>query len=268
MSVQRTPYKMYHPAEQVTALDTHGQSWRGEAVQENIDLCQYQLIEPVFRTYLPKTGRILESGSGIGRWVFYLLKLGYDIIGIDIAEDVFRIVREYDPNAPIYAEDILHSSYADRSFAAVISLGVLEHFEEGPQAGLREAHRLLSDDGLFFVSVPLQNASRLTLANRLKALKRRLREAKGAAYVFEEYRYTRAEFEALLSESRFDIIAVTPDDFTPPKNIGLYVDYPFLRHATRKWELNIFGRALFALLNAVSPWICTGGILWVCRKKP
>ncbi len=68
--MKRAPYKMYHPASEVQALDTHGQSWHGETVREGIDFCRHQLIEPVFRKYLPQKGKILEAGCGTGRWVF------------------------------------------------------------------------------------------------------------------------------------------------------------------------------------------------------
>ena len=260
------PYKMYHPKEQVTSLDTHGQSWRGETVQENIDLCPYQFIEPVFRQYLPRNGKILESGCGIGRWVFYLRDLGYDIIGIDLAVDALRIAKERDPAAPIYPEDILHTSYPAGSFDAVISLGVVEHFEEGPQMAFQETRRLLKNGGLFLVTVPVQNVSRTLFANLMKELKRRYKQLKGVEYVFEEYRYTRREFESLLGEANFEILAVSPDDFKLPKNIGLYIDYPFLRHNTNKWELNGPGRVLSRLLNTISPWLSSAGAIWICRK--
>jgi 2-polyprenyl-3-methyl-5-hydroxy-6-metoxy-1,4-benzoquinol methylase len=264
----RLPYKMYHPAAEVHALDTHGQSWQGETVQENIDLCPSQTIEPVFRHFLPREGKILEAGCGLGRWVFYLGKMGFDITGIDMAEAALRAARAYDPKAPIRSDDILHTSYPDASFDAVISLGVVEHFEEGPGVAFAETWRLLKPGGLFFVTIPTQNLSRLLVANRLKELKRRLNQRKGTKYVFEEYRYTRKEFQSLLRQAGFVVEAVVPDDFRLPMNIGLYVDYPFLRHRTRKWELNGPGMLVERILRSLSPWSTTSGTMWVCRKSP
>lgn len=265
--MKRTSYKMYHPASDVQALDTHGQSWHGETVQEGIDFCKLQLIEPVFRKYLPMKGTVLEAGSGTGRWVFYLRDLGYDITGIDLAVDALRIAKEYDPKAPIHADDILHTSYPDRSFDAVISLGVVEHFEEGPQLAFQEASRVLKDDGLFFVTVPSQNLNRKLFANPMKEFKRWLMKRKGVLYAFEEYRYTRNEFSELLAEANFEILYMFPDDYRPPKNMGLFVDYPFLRHRTNKWELNSIGKLYHTVCHALSPWLACAGIMWVCRKK-
>ena len=262
-----TPYKMYHPVQEVTSMDTHGQCWHGETVDEGIEICPYQLIETVFRKYLPRNGRVLEAGCGLGRWVFYLQRLGYEIIGIDLAADALRVVREYDKNAPVRSDDILHTSFHDKHFDAVISLGVVEHFEEGPQEALGEAWRLLKDDGLLFVSVPVQNVSRKLFANPLKEFKRWLRKHRGAQYTFEEYRYTRGQFTERLHAANFEVVQIVPDDYRAPKNMGLYVDYPFLRHSTNKWELNGAGKMLSAALFSLSPWLVCAGALWVCRKK-
>ncbi len=94
--------------------------------------------------------------------------LGYDITGIDLAVDALRIAKEYDPKAPIHADDILHTSYPDRSFDAVNLSRVVEHFEEGPELAFRETRRLLKDDGVFLVTVPLQNVNRILFANPMK----------------------------------------------------------------------------------------------------
>ncbi len=262
-----TPYIMYHPLREVQATDTHGQCWQGETVNDGIELCRYQLVEPFFQKYLPREGKILEAGCGLGRWVIYLRRLGYDIKGIELAADAIRLVKEYDPNIPITAGDVLHTSYPDKHFDAVISLGVVEHFQEGPQKAFQEIRRILKNDGLFFVTVPIQNFNRRLIANPLKELKRWIRKRSGIEYTFEEYRYTISQFSKLLNDEEFEIIECRPDDFRSPKNIGLYVDYPFLRHAKNKWELNTIGALLFKFLNIISPWAVAPGALWICRKK-
>lgn len=249
------------------STDTHGQCWKGESVEESIDLCKYQFIEPFFRKYLPRDGKILEAGCGLGRWVFHLHQRGYDIVGIDLASDALRIVKEYDPDVPIFAVDILHTRFPDKHFTAMISLGVVEHFEEGPQRALAEARRLLKDDGLLFITVPIANVNRRLIVHPLKTLKHCVKNQSGSKYAFEEYRYSVDQFTSLLRSSNFEILECVPDDFSPPKNIGLYVDYYFLRHSRHKWELNAIGNALRALLNYFSPWFACSGALWICRKR-
>ncbi|TLY30037.1 MAG: class I SAM-dependent methyltransferase [Ignavibacteria bacterium] len=222
-------YKMYHPVAEVEAAETHGQCWHGETIDEGLDLCRYQLIEPLFREYLPKKGRILEAGCGPGRWVFYL--------------------------------------FPDKHFDAVISLGVVEHFQEGPQRAFKEARRILKDGGFYFVTVPLQNLNRLLIANPLKELKRWHQKRKGVGYAFEEYRYTRREFRNLLHEAGFEIIREAPDDYKSSKNMGLYVDFPFLRHSSKKWELNPAGKIVGSIFRSLTPWAACAGVMCISRKK-
>jgi SAM-dependent methyltransferase len=258
---------MYHPAREVSALATHGQSWQGESLAENIALCPAQTIEPVLRAHLPRAGRILESGCGLGRWVFYLREKGYDIVGIDLAEEALAAARAYDPSAPVLRDDVLHGAFPDGSFDAALSLGVVEHFEEGPGAALAELHRLLRPGGTLCISVPTQNLTRLVVTNPLKTAYRWMRELRGERFAFEEYRFTRGFFTAQLRAAGFEVITMVPDDFLPPRNIGLVVDFPFLRHRTEKWRLNPAGDMVRAVTDLVSPWWTCAGTFWVCRKK-
>ncbi|MDI6804953.1 MAG: class I SAM-dependent methyltransferase [Bacteroidota bacterium] len=196
-----TPYKIYHPAAQVDLIETHGQSWQNETLEENIRLCDYQTITQYFIKYLQKNGTILESGCGLGRWVFYLKRRGYNVTGIDLASTAVESAKKFDPSIPILKDDVLNSSFSSNYFDSVISLGVVEHFEEGPEAALREFSRLLKDDGLLFISVPTQNLLRISITNQLKELFWWYNKKKGVKYKFEEYRYTKKQFSNILRAS-------------------------------------------------------------------
>lgn len=259
--------KMYHAASTSTAHETRGQSWSGDTIEQSIGLCAIQTIEPLFLRHLPREGRILESGCGLGRWVFYLQRKGYTIEGIDLSEPALAAAKAYDPGVPVRKDDVLRSSYPDGTFDAAISLGVVEHFEEGPYAALAELHRLLRTGGTLCISVPTQNLMRRVATNHMKRLYRFLRERRGEPYIFEEYRFSRRQFTHMLQDAGFDIITAVPDDFVPPLNMGLSVDFPFFRHPSRRWELNGAGRLLRSVTAAFSPWWTCAGTFWVCRKR-
>jgi SAM-dependent methyltransferase len=262
------PYKIYEMSDGATTAETHGECWSGETVLENIELCQFQTILPGFLKHLPRHGRILESGCGLGRWVFYLRRKGFDVTGIDLARSAVEMAKAFDPSIPILLDDALHSQFPPGTFDAVISLGVVEHFEEGPQAAFTEIRRVLKDGGTLFISVPVQGLFRLFFTNRLKDLYRWYRKRKGIRFVFEEYRFNRNDFQKRLEAARFEVLDVVPDDFLPPKNLGLYADLTFLHHKNKKWELNAFGNALASVLRSISPWMQCAGAHWVCRKLP
>lgn len=261
------PYRMYHPVQEIARGETHGQSWKGQDIEEAIDLCRHQMLERLLLEFLPPHGKVLEAGCGTGRWVFYLLKKGYDIVGVDLAQEALEIAKAYDPSAPLVHGDVCRLEFESETFDAVMSLGVVEHFEEGPQKVLKELRRILSDDGILILTIPVQNILRRLLINRLKTFKRVLQQWRGVRYGFEEYRFTRGQMETLLASAGFVVERTDPDDFYPPFNMGLYVDLPMLRSPERRWELNAAGRVLQRLLNILSPWIASSGAIFVCRKR-
>jgi SAM-dependent methyltransferase len=260
------PYVIYRPLEGLHGAETHGQCWVGETVDENLELCEVQTIRPLLLKYLPRGGRILESGCGLGRWVVWLRRRGFDVTGIDLARAAVDTANAYDPSAPILLDDVLESRWPDESFDAAISLGVVEHFEDGPQRALAELRRVLKNDGTLLISVPLDTAFRRLFTHRLKDVYHWVRRCRGVRFAFEEYRFTRREFEECLAAAGFETLEVVPDDFLPPKNLGLFADFRLLR-GRNKWELNAAGNGLAAVLRAISPWLACAGAHWVCRKR-
>jgi SAM-dependent methyltransferase len=201
--------------------------------------------------------------------VFYLRQRGFNVTGIDLAPSALEQAKAYDPSAPVFLDDVRHTRFPDKTFDAAISLGVVEHFEEGPQDALAELRRILKDDGILLISVPVNSLARRLLFHRLRELliwylRRRGKWEPGA---FEEYRYTQKEFRSYLESAGFQVLESAPQDFRPPKNMGLYTDFGFLQSQHKKWELNAVGKFMDAVLRSISPWAACSGVLCVCKKS-
>ena len=125
---ERRSYKLYRYQWPDTGA---GEYWHGVSFTDFLNLTQYETILPVVIKYLPKQGKILDAGYGTGRWLLYLRKLGYDITGLDISEEALRTIRSYDNSIPVVQGDVEHTQFGDGAFTAIISLGVVEHFEKG-----------------------------------------------------------------------------------------------------------------------------------------
>jgi len=280
--------------------------WTSRTIEQELEACDMERPpREMFLSYLSRQDRIVEAGCGFGKWVIYLHRLGYDILGIDNNELAVSKLKDYDETLKVELGDILDINYPDSSFDAYISMGVVEHFEEGPQAALTEAYRILKPGGLAFVSVPTVNVIRrfyrrpvrnfvynlirsaYTLVTGWKksgtgafrdaiemllpeSMKRLMAGGKDRYCHFTEYRYTREEVEGFLRQAGFEILKTMPHDFYDSRDhaIGLSLDFPFLRNlqGEANFKLNPVGKVVSRTLDGISPWIACASVICAARS--
>jgi SAM-dependent methyltransferase len=158
----------------------------------------YGLLGYIFLKYLPKGGRILEAGCGRGQFLLALCARGYNCMGIDFAFKSILNLKKHFPDIPVMAGDVCHLSMKDQSLDAYISLGVVEHFREGPVTPLREASRVLKKGGTLIVSVPQAFQWRRLDAHSENTLL-------PDKAVFHQYAFTADEFREFLKATGFTI---------------------------------------------------------------
>ena len=241
--------------------------WSARRIEEEVAACPRRRIARYFMEYLPKDEPILEAGCGLGAWVIYLGDRGYDIAGIDNDARVIGRLKEWRPSLNVSAGDIRALPCETESLGAVISLGVMEHFEEGCDEAMRETWRVLRPGGLFFFTVPLNNIFRRLVAHPLRGFYLRWRSAHGDRIHFAEYRYTPGEVKRMLARHGFTSFLTTWDDFSEKgMSLGIWADFPPLQ-GERLYEMNVPGRAVAWILNSLSPWLVSAGVLCIARKK-
>jgi len=240
--------------------------WSASQVEDEVSACAQRHIAGLFLQHLPQGEKILEAGCGLGAWVVYLGERGYDIDGVDHDVRVIERLKAWRPSLPVAQGDICRLPYADGSLGAYISLGVMEHFEDGCQDPMAEARRVLKPGGLLFFTVPLENPFRKVLAHPLREAYLAWRKQKGDEIHFAEYRYTRCEVERLLEASGFDVLETAWDDFRPKRmSLGLWADFPQF-HGTGPYRLNGTGKLLALAMNCLSRWLLAGGVFCLARK--
>lgn len=279
--------------------------WTARTIKQELEACDLETPpRELFLTYLSKEVKIVEAGCGFGKWVIYLHRHGYNIMGIDNNELAISKLKEFDSTLQVELGDILNIKYPDNHFGGYISMGVVEHFEEGPLPALKEAYRLLKPGGLIFVSVPTVNVIRKlirrpmrTFINSLFILKAFWKKSLSKAILaamanflpdkikkdmavmqgiyshFTEYRYTRSELENFLIQAGFEVIETRPHDIYDSKNhaVGLCSDFPFFRARNGdNSRLNAIGSLISQYLDNISPWIACSSVICVARslKKP
>lgn len=238
--------------------------WADQNIEDEVLSCAERNITPYFFKYLPEDEDILEAGCGLGAWVIFLNDKGYRVAGIDNNREVIERLKLWNPSLNVSYGDIEHLPYEDNSLGAYISLGVVEHFEEGPERPLREAFRVLKPGGMIILTVPYNSIFRRLIAYPLRRLY--LFNHGGKVY-FAEYRYSEAEARGMVKKVGFKVIEIDTDDFiSKTRSLTLWSEFPFLRDHQKPYSLNMIGKIAAYIMNSISKKIATSGILVVAKK--
>lgn len=193
--------------------------WRGKYA--NTPAVDKKLTRHVGK-YLHPGMRLIEGGCGDCQYVLYFTGLGVQTVGIDYARKTVQRLREVLPKLDVRVGNILDIEFPDDSFDAYFSGGVVEHFENGIDRQLAEAHRVIRRNGYFFMTVPHMNLSRraagafrlwkhkIDLDGRESIHRENIRqfivEQPPAGYHFHEYIFTSEEMRRFLKQSGFRIV--------------------------------------------------------------
>lgn len=173
------------------------ENWRAEDVGRQIESLRWSEYIPIFERHVPVDGLILENGCGLGAAAQWFHRNGRRVVGLDYALKPLVRLKEYLPSLPLVNGDGFRLPFADASFATCVSLGVVEHFTEGPARLIAECRRILAPGGRLVISVPYYN------------LVERFRLALGPnTGVFYQHLFTRAEFARFLAAAGLEVEAV------------------------------------------------------------
>ena len=129
-------------------------TWKKEDFEYLLKSCDRDEVTPYILKYLPISGKIVEAGCGLGRFVKYLTDKGYDVVGVELSEETVRNVKEVDPQLNVIHGDVLNMPFRTNSIDGVIALGVIEHFISGIEDPLKEIYRILKQGGVAVITVP------------------------------------------------------------------------------------------------------------------
>ncbi len=241
------------------------EQWNDRSLEGEIASFRGRTLVRIFEEFLRKSpARILEGGCGFGAWCEWFQQRGHEIVGIEYDENIVKQARAFKPDVAVELGDITDLKYPDNSFDAYISLGVIEHFEHGPEQALAEAHRILKPGGLAFVTTPWLTVFRRIVSHPIRSLYFLKRKLQGKPNYFWEYRFTKNELRTYLEKAGFEIVHEDVDDYEPgvtSRHIGLWADWFFLRQPDGEiWELNETGKSVLKMLRRFFPetWYCSG----------
>ncbi len=244
-------------------------NWSGTEVSRVLEIFNYPRVKRQIQIYagcLPRNKPILEGGCGVGPYLIHFRQLGYKIIGIDYNHQPLVKIAQFDRKVPVACADVLRLPFGDSSFGAYLSLGVIEHFTEGPLGAIKEAHRVLENEGYFIIQVPRKSLFKIIKYPWLwlKA-NNRLRKFFGKeqrVHYWEQY-FSVSELSSLLRNSGFSIKLIAPVDHEH----ALMDFMPFLFRKRNSYDgANKFGELMGKLMETVLPWPAAAGMILICKK--
>lgn len=186
--------------------------WRRLSPESEIRMWDFYGLRNWILKFTPRFGKTIEAGCGLGRYVFYLSELGIDIEGVDFSSEAIENLNVWKKkknfNVEFKTGNILNLDYPDNSLSGYISLGVIEHFIEGPQKALKEAYRVLKPGGIAIITTPNVSFSILNqrIRRNVKNLIKSLLGKKILSEPFYQYWYKPGKLKRFIEESGFKVI--------------------------------------------------------------
>jgi SAM-dependent methyltransferase len=182
-----------------------GDAWAEPFLQEEVRWLQplrarALRFDPRWRAIsrnLPRGARVLDAGCGISAWPMFLRQQGYDVVGVYFSERMIELLRRRSPQLEWLVGAVQSIPTPDASFDGVISWGVIEHDEYGPETALAEFHRVLQPGGRVILTVPV-DSKRQRRASQLHF-------AGNGASTFFQYFMSPKEFTAHAAAAGFQV---------------------------------------------------------------
>ncbi|MFH0777839.1 MAG: methyltransferase domain-containing protein [Candidatus Eisenbacteria bacterium] len=186
--------------------------WEGATPESEIQMRDFYGGRQWILKHVPRFGRVLEAGCGLGRYVFYLDRLGIDVEGLDFHEPTVDSLKAWARHAgftaPFRVGDVNALPHEPDSLSGYISLGVIEHIAEGPGRALAEAYRVLRPGGVAVITTPSVSFSQAYLRLRRTArdvVKTVLGKPVKKAPFFQHW-YTPRELSGFVRRAGLDVV--------------------------------------------------------------
>jgi SAM-dependent methyltransferase len=114
---------------------------------------------PLLDEWLPSTGLVIDVGCGLGRVTNFYDSPHRRVVGVDLDRDSLQLAEAVG-RKPFLVGDACALPFPDGSAGAYVGLGIVELDPTGGARVLAEAHRILHNGGIVYLTVPFLNRRR------------------------------------------------------------------------------------------------------------
>ena len=138
-------------------LDLNKQAW--DKLAERYDnragaLKEFSDVICTFMEKLPKGGKVLDLGCGTGLpYARYLVKEGFDVLGVDLSEEMVRIASKNVPDAKFVQLSMNEITYMDEFDGVMSSFSMLLLSPDLFKETASRVYSALVDGGYFYLSL-------------------------------------------------------------------------------------------------------------------
>lgn len=107
-----------------------------------------------FLTLLPKNGKILDAGCGVGVDSGYMVSEGFEVIGIDLSKEMLKLAKQKFPQIEFRQKDIRELNFPPSSFDGILASCSLIHIpKKNVSSTLKKFHQILKKNGVIYIAL-------------------------------------------------------------------------------------------------------------------
>jgi ubiquinone/menaquinone biosynthesis C-methylase UbiE len=231
--------------------------WRARTPESEIRMWDFYGGRQWISKFIPRFGKTLEAGCGLGRYNFYFSRMGIDIEGIDFSESTINLLKRWQKKYKFKINfNVAHVSalpYNNGSLRGYLSLGVLEHFAKGPQIALKEAFRVLEPGGIAIITTPSVswNVLRQRIIKSSKNILKTIIFYPIPKEPFIQYEYAPHKLRAFIQDTGFVVTEFGGADLLYSfHEYGKYSGNNIHQGSFAYWVANTFEKTSFRILGA------------------
>ncbi|WP_256381559.1 class I SAM-dependent methyltransferase [Thermococcus sp. EP1] len=166
--------------------------WYKTKVGQYVDRTEKKLVFSMIKS---KNGKALDLGCGTGNYTLELYMRGFDVVGVDLSEEMLKIARKKLPHVKFIRASAYSLPFEENTFDLVLSITMFE-FIHKPELALNEIYRVLRPGGEVVIGT-MNGKSLWFIFKRIKSL------FEETAYRYARF-YTPSELERLMKGAGFE----------------------------------------------------------------